>query len=345
MKNTISALAMMLLITPTLFAQKIDLDRVYYTYSYRSLPERPLPSKMLSYKVAVVSTMSDAINNSKVENVYIAGLTKDQANGAVAIKYKFDDIIIGKTTPIERIDIRKDRDGKETGRSYYYKMEVLYTLNAACMVVGNDGSSIFNNADSPKRSFYSPEYGTATDAQNFWFNNIASLKNKMVEDVMNEYITKTNLIINHQIGYPIETQNRILWITDSPKHPENNDFIKNTKVTADKLKSIGGGNSVAEIAKSLAEEIKYFEGIKNKYSSTEKPDTKLRYGAYYNLAMIYYAIDQPANAKQVAEALIANDYDKADGKIIIAEADRVIAAMAVNKMNTTHFDDSYITNH
>ncbi len=99
---------------------------------------------------------------------------------------------------------------------------------------------------------------------------------------------------------------------------------------------------IAVYYKSLEEEIKYFEEIKNKYTSSEKPDMKLRYSAYYNLGIIYYCIDQPANSKQVGEALVANDFDKSDGKVIITESNNLVSSMTLNKLNTTHFSDEFL---
>lgn len=335
-------LVALLLLSYSAFSQKIDLDKLVFAHASRSLPEKPLPTKMHSYKVIVNSTMPEANNVSKAEGLSISGFTRDQSNGQVSVKFKFDDIIINKTTPLERVDVRKDKDGKETGRSYYYKMEIQYTLNASCMAVGADGSSIYNHFDSPKRTYNSQEFGASIDAQNFWSNNIVSLKNKMVDDVMNDYIRFCSIAINNLVGYQEKNQSKILWITDSPKHPENEAFMKNTKSALQKLKSISANNNVSDIAKSLEEEIKYFEEIKNKYTSSEKPDMKLRYGAYYNLGTIYYCIDQPANAKQVGEALVANDFDKSDGKIIITESDNLVSSMTLNKLNTTHFSDEFL---
>ncbi len=116
------------------------------------------------------------------------------------------------------------------------------------MAIGADGSSIYNHFDSPKRTYNSQEFGASIDAQNFWSNNIVSLKNKMVDDVMNDYIRFCSIAINNLVGYQEKNQSKILWITDSPKHPENEAFMKNTKSALQKLKSISAINNVSDIA-------------------------------------------------------------------------------------------------
>ena len=326
----------------SLDAQKIDLDRAGFVYQNRSLPSNPLPLAMRSYKVSVQSPMSDGANAAKAESVYIAGLPKNQTTGALHLRFNFDDILVIKSTPIERVQINKDKDGKETGRNYYYKMEILYTMNASCTIQGNDGNSIYNHTETPKRSYYTPEYASSTDAQNFWFNNNSSLKSKIIDTDISTYIAFNIAIINSKIGYMNLSNSNILWITDSPKHAENNEFVIHTKSAIAKLNSISATGGLEEVTKSLNEDIKYFESISTKYTSTEKPDMKLRYGAYYNLAMIYYCTDQFDKARQVANALIVNDFDKADGKIMINNIDRVEKSLAINNLKTTHFDDSFI---
>ncbi|MNL26972.1 hypothetical protein D3C87_1485360 [compost metagenome] len=82
--------------------------------------------------------------------------------------------------------------------------------------------------------------------------------------------------------------------------------------------------------------IEYFDSLKTKYPEDNKPSRKLRYSAYYNLAVIYIMLDQPEKAIAESEKLIANDYDKSDGKGLIEKANKLIASFKASKLNTTH---------
>lgn len=337
-------ISLILLISSGLIAQKIDLDRVGFTHSSRTLPSNPLPVDMRSYRVSIVSSLPESINRSKEENFFLSGLRKNQSKGSIDIKFRFDEILINKSTPIERVEVNKDRSGKEIGRKLFYRMEVLYTLAASCIATDPNGRTVLNNIDNANRVYNSIEFNNITDAQNFWFNNMSSLKIKMVEDLVNQYTSQITNILNSQIGYAIINTAYILWITDSPKHSENTDFARNTRSVINKIKNISATGNIIEYSKQFIEEIKYFEGISSKYTSTQKPDVKLRYGAYYNLGMIYLCLDQVDNASQVAEALIQNDYDKSDGRFINDIAKNIKKLMSVNNMKTTHFEDDFILN-
>jgi hypothetical protein len=62
----------------------------------------------------------------------------------------------------------------------------------------------------------------------------------------------------------------------------------------------------------------------------------MRYSAYYNLAVIYLMLDEPEKAIAESEKLIANDYDKSDGKGLIERANKLIASFKAAKTNSTH---------
>jgi hypothetical protein len=323
-------------------SQKIDLDRFYFEYSFRALPQKPLPIDARTYQVQVISNLNESLNLNKSEMFSISGLKRATTNAGVMIQFRFDDIMIAKTTPIERVVINKDKDGKEIGRNFFYKMEILYTLNSFLQITSRTGNSLFSQVENPRRTYITPEYATVIDAQNFWLNNMNSLRNKMTEDVLNDFMLRTNKMVNAQIGYAENTISKNLWITDSPKHSENENFISNTKSLASKIKRIGCYDDVKLLVEDLVNEEKYFKSIPQKYTSTEKADVKLRYGAFYNLALLYLCTDRPELAIAEADKLIANDYDKFDGKIIKSDAENILALMNTNKLFTTHFQDKEI---
>jgi hypothetical protein len=82
--------------------------------------------------------------------------------------------------------------------------------------------------------------------------------------------------------------------------------------------------------------IEYFDSLKTKYAEDNKPSRKMRYSAYYNLAVIYLMLDEPEKSIAESEKLIANDYDKSDGKALIERANKLIVSFKAAKTNTTH---------
>lgn len=82
--------------------------------------------------------------------------------------------------------------------------------------------------------------------------------------------------------------------------------------------------------------IEYFESLKTKYTEDNKGSRKIRYSAYYNLGKIYLYLDQPEKTIKEGEGLIANDYDKGDGKDLISSAKKLIDKFNATQLRTRH---------
>ena len=324
-------------------AQKIDLDRLNFKVNYRKLAERPLGSSYRTFKVEASSPLSPNYPD-KTSNFRLDGYKMVQDDPSFTIKFRFGDLFFDKTNVIERVDIKTNKEGKETSRTYYYKLEVKYNVNSNYQATTKDGSAFSSENTNISKTFTTQEYTKSTDASNYWENNRSALKNKFYDDVITEYIQNSNVKINASIGYSDKTESRILWITDSPKHPENEAFKDACNAIALKLGMLTARQPIGNILTELAPVITYFEGIKDKYKADEKPDRKLRYGAYFNLAVLYLFTDQPQKAKEMADLLIANEYDKFDGKTLKSEAEVLLSSFSTNKFSTTHFSDEYLDN-
>lgn len=324
------------------FSQKIDLDRLRFTLTFRKLAEKPLAPTYRTYRVTATSSNYSEIADSKTNGINLAGFRKDNAAPSFSVNFNFGSLIIAKTEVVERVVVNKNKDGVETGRVYYYKLVVDYNISASFQLVTKEGTVHATENTNLVKKYQTQEYNKYSDAQNFWNNNISSLKAEFASSTYQEYVNFTNTRLNNMVGYPETTENRNLWITDSPKHPENDAYKSACQATADQLKTISAQVSTDNVFSALAPQIEYFNSIKGKFAADEKADRKLRYGAFYNLAMIYLLTDKPDKAIEMAQALIDNDYDKLDGKLIINEANALKALFALNKFSTTHFTDDFL---
>jgi hypothetical protein len=83
--------------------------------------------------------------------------------------------------------------------------------------------------------------------------------------------------------------------------------------------------------------IDYFNSVKKKYASSSKWDKKLRYASYFNLAKIYWYLDDPDAAMKEATELVINGYDSKDGKRLENVSVDLKVQMRQAKMNSRHF--------
>jgi hypothetical protein len=83
--------------------------------------------------------------------------------------------------------------------------------------------------------------------------------------------------------------------------------------------------------------ITYFESIKKKYPSTSKHDRKIRYASYFNLAVLYYYLDDPQTMMTQANGLVLNDFDAKDGKALKIRPLRLKNQFQQANIYTRHF--------
>ena len=81
-----------------------------------------------------------------------------------------------------------------------------------------------------------------------------------------------------------------------------------------------------QVVSNLEPIMGYFESVAEKYNSKDKHDKRLRAAALYNLAQMYYYLDQPAKCKEIGELFVRWGYEKRDGERFIRESRRISRA-------------------
>jgi hypothetical protein len=145
-------------------AQSVDLDKYYFTATYRGLPQRPLDTSWRTYSVTyetgqlVKLAMKDDILSDRIN---IEGWKKLSANGHIVVKLKLEDVLVEKSEVKERQQILKDKNGKQTGVRYFYWVELTYNYAAQTTITDYRGSLVdeWSLMDrSVKHTFTSEEY-------------------------------------------------------------------------------------------------------------------------------------------------------------------------------------------
>jgi tetratricopeptide (TPR) repeat protein len=345
-KTFIHLLFLSLLITG-LKAQRLNLDKYWFNYSYRRLPNIVLDKSFMTYSLNVSKTVAlDAYSNESTNSkINIEGRKKLSSGGHFIVNISLDDLIIEQSEVKERVEIIKDKDGKETGRKTYYRVEVRYTFAAGANVKDFKGytlSSYTMASRNDKKIYTSNEFYSYNDAANYFNNNKLEIKTKLVSEQINAALESLDSSLNSDFGYSIIRLREFLWDIGTKKHPEYVAFHEACTKVKTALEKITADGIPPECSDMLQPVIDYLVRIPENFTNIEeKADIKLRYGAYYNLAVIYLLTEQFEKAKDYAQKLISNDYDKGDGERIIKEADNLKAQFEKQQIFSRHFLPDY----
>lgn len=341
----ISLMAALFALATGAVAQKVDLDRYNFTATYRALPVEPLNPEYRTYSYNINSTSSVRNNftDDQVKNIVgIEGWKKVEGRGHIIINVNLDDLAIESSELKSRDEEIKDKDGKVTGKKTYYFATAVYSWAGSASVSDYKGNVIMRGyglADrNNKMTWKSNEYGTSTDAANYYNNNKYEIRNALTKDVVTNALNQFQRSINYRYGFRVVADPDFVWIMDSKKHPENDAQKAAWATIKEAMKMMNAKDSLSAVKEKLAPAMAYFDSLKTRINGTEKGDAKLRYGAYYTLAKLYLLLDQPDMAIKEADGLIANEYDEKDGKRLKEEAEGLKKLFDANKIYSRHFD-------
>ena len=328
----------------TIAAQKsVDLDKFRFSVQYRSLPTMKLDSTYRTYNVVVENTrmMNSFMQELTPEkSVKLEGWRKLQSDGHLEIRMKFGDLLPGDVAVKERVVTTKDKNGVITGTKTFYSQEVTYTFEAEASITDYRGVHIMDqqmaNRDN-KRVYRSPEFAVRQLAESYFVVNSIAVTKELIRENVNSAVHNLSQQITNNFGFEEVTANDYIWVIDTRKHPENTAWKKAVQQMNEVLFSMTASTPVSGARAQLKPVIDYFEKIRKNYSSTNRHDRKIRYASYFNLAVLYYYLDDPASMAKEANGLMLNDFDTKDGKNFESTATWLRNQFQQTNIYTRHF--------
>lgn len=325
-------------------AQRVDLDRFNFSYTYRDFPEEPLPDQYKTFNIRIEATPGLGIDFSipqYTREINIEGLKKVEGTGHITALLILDDILVEKSELKERIQVTKNKQGIEEKKSFF-STEMIYSFSARLSVFDYKGQTLISNRilsdRSNKKTFKTPEQGSASDANSYFSNKAGEIRNNLSKQLAAGVIVQAGDFLNTQYGYPVRRVNDIFWILNNKRHASYRDQQKAWNDFRNAVVLINENEPLVKAKEKMQPVINYFEKAKKQYSGTDKEDRKMRYASYYNLAKIYLCLDEPEKAIAEADALSMNDYDEKDGKYLRASAEQLKEKLRKSNSSTRHFE-------
>jgi hypothetical protein len=325
-------------------AQKnVDLDKFTFTAQFRSLPGLRIDSSFRTYNVSIDGTtlVKGYLEEMDPEkSVLLEGWKKLPADGHLSIKVKIEDLLPQSVSVKERVESIKNKAGQVTGTRTFYWQEVVYTFAATANIYDFRGLHITDEilADREYRQVYkSPEFPIRGLAEGYFVLNSLTVTRDLFRNCVTRAMHYLSDRITDNFGFKEVTVKDHMWIVDSRKHPEYEAHRKAFRDMNEVIFNMNASTPISNARQQLKPVIDYFESVKRNYSSTSKHDRKIRYASYYNLAVLYYYLDDPQMMMKEANGLILNDFDANDGKGFERTALALKKQFEVSNIYTRHF--------
>jgi hypothetical protein len=268
------------------------------------------------------------------------GWRKLPVDGHINIRIQMEDLLPESFNVVERVEDIRDRQGKVTGQRRLYAQEMTYTFAARASITDYKGIHIMDRQlanRERKMVFRSPEFQVRQLAEGYFLLNSMKVTQDLIRQNVTRAMNNLSAELTQNFGYAAVTLNDHLWIVGSRKHAEYDAHRKAFREMTSALFGLDANTPVNGLREKLKPVIDYFEGVKKRYNTQSKHDRKLRYASYFNLAVIYYYLDDPASMMHEAQGLILNDFDSRDGRGFEQVAMRLREQMQIANVSSRHF--------
>ena len=325
------------------YAQKVDLDRFYFSASYRDLPRTPLDTSYHTFSVsATIGPLTRYIAKpiDFEQRVAMDGWRRLNNGAHVQVQFRFDDVIIENTGVKENVEVLKDKNGNQTGTRSTYVMQVTYTYGSQATLVDYKGQTVssFTLASRDEKRVYNSEsFSSSAEANAYMKFGLVAITNELMKASINEAVNSLNATLTLNYGYPDRTANDFFWVLNYRKHPEYENQQRAWINFKQAITNMSPDEPLDRVKADLQPVIDYFNSVKKKYNSSSKSDKKMRYASYFNLAKIYWYLDEPDAAMKEANELVINGFDPKDGERLEAGAENLKQQLRSAKRDTRHF--------
>lgn len=323
--------------------EKVDLDKYSFSASYRDLPKKGLDTSYHTFSVKIeYGPLSKlALRRDELENqVYIDGWRRIPYGAHVQVSLRFEDLIIQGSEVKERVETIKDKDGKETGKKTNYVVEVPYTFGALAKITDYKGRFVesIELANRDQRRVHTSEvFPNEAEAKAYSKYGLVLLTPQLMRQSMNNVLSSLSNTLTYNYGYPERTVNDFFWVVASRKHPEYENHRRAWGTFRQAITQMSPDEPLNEVKQMMQPVIDYYNKVLKLYPTDSKGDKKMRYASHYNLAKIYWYLDDPDSAIKEATELIINGYDAKDGSRLEAGATDLKMLMRNARIYTRHF--------
>jgi len=317
----------------------LDLDRKRAKVAYINFPTEPILNiDDRNYSVQVDASMMPYETDQIIDQyVNISGLTQVNEIGYVHIDFNFSPLMILDTLINTDKRETKNKDG-QIKVTYSYTPVLKYSVSANVQVMYPDGRKQQYNYGSRNERYTGNTTSSKFSARNYFDNNTYQLKTELYNKFVRKTADRINKKLNTLHGYePVYTDTSFL-ILDSKKYPEYEDYKKVEQDLKSIFSTMTPYDDVAALKPALTPIIDFLDKSPERYPKKKRAHRKLRYASYYNIAQIYYYLDEFDKAKTYYQKVIDNDYREGNSKRMMEQIKKDEALLQLNQVSSRHLD-------
>ncbi len=325
-------------------AQIVTINRESAPVEYYRMPDQPIDPSYTTYSVDISMRTGElfrtGLTEASLENQYlfISGYQRVLDRGDVHVEASIGDFnVYGERRGTQQTK-SKDKDGKEIIRTQYY-MELRYSQPMALRVTDKKSRTledeyIYHMSDD--QTWRSPHYNSLSDLDRYWRSSrtykLAELQKNRIMQGMKVISDK----INNNYGYRLINENERFEKIGRKKHPAYGGYDNAVETIKQAFKLMDANKSLEEVRKTVQPAIDFYKDADSKCGTADKEDLKLKHIGLYNLALIYFWLEDFEMARQYAEEIYKLDTKDKEAKKLLEQIDYVASSILRAQRSSRH---------
>lgn len=324
--------------------QTVTIDNVSVPVEYYRIPDEPLDASFKTYSAEVSMRSGElfrtGLSEGSLESEFIilSGYQKVFASGDVHIEATIGEFRTYSERTGTHQTKSKDKDGKETVRVQYY-VELRYSQPIAYRVTDRRGRTledeyVYHSSDD--QTWKSSYYSSRSDLDRFWRSNRNYKLGELQKERIRQGLKLVYQRINDRYGYQLISENERIEKIGRKKHPLYSGYNTAAETVKKAFKLMEAEKSLNDVAGQVQHAIDFYKTADATCRSGNKDDLKLKHIGLYNLALIYFWLEDFENARLYAESIYKFDAKDKDAKRLLEQIDYVQSSLSRANLTSRH---------
>ena len=332
-------IAISFIFTQDLSAQKIKDQRI--SFEYTRLPSNPLDPTFTTYSSVVYGSDYGLENlgldrNAMADSYFTLGGFKRVGQGGhfrISCYVGYPTTVSAVTKSYTETITNKDKTKSKVTR---YKKEIKYRAPVRYKVEDFQGNVITSGSMNEVKVF---TWGDGARSKyslgNSWAESREGVMNSRYKKAVRDGFKSASGTIRSLYGYSIKKRTAQIEMLGK-KDKMTEEFMSAYETTKAAFAKMKANEKPDKVKEEVRPALEFYLEEKKKWSASDKKERKVRSACVYNLATIFYWLDEIDEARKYANECIEIDYKPARAKTLLKGIDATKKLFDINNTTSRH---------
>lgn len=344
MKSKLVLIICSLLMAGQGIAQKIKDQR--FNTQYIQLPSSPLDPSFTTYKVTIAGPTSAVEDLGSTEAKVAKGMNLDgfkrvdDGPAHFTIALRIGSFRVEGRKDNKRTEKRKGKDDK-TYTVHHYSRSISYSQPFSYRIYDYTGKVLEEKILKSRTDigkWKSREYTKYSDLSKYMADNYSSIVYEIQKNFLTGRLNDAKKRIRFKYDFQKKTNGVDKLYVLGKKADQAEGFVEAYETVKTAFAKMKATEPLGSLKEEVTSALTFWKNARDQYSPTNKKEKKAHYACLYNLAKVYYWLDDVKAATAATEAMQAMDYKDGQADRFMKDIKTLKRLLEVNGLSSRHLD-------